>query len=72
MACGVIGDNICVRVGAEGNEAALEQPHARPFDFTGKPMKGWIYVALAGIESDDQLRDWVGRGVEFAISLPEK
>ena len=49
VACGVIGDNICVRVGAEGNDEALAQPHARAFDFTGKPMAGWIYVSPDGL-----------------------
>lgn len=72
LACGVIGDEMCVRVGPHGNQAALEQPHARQFDFTGKPMKGWIYVAPEGLADDEFLDDWIERGAKFASSLPKK
>ena len=45
MACGVNGDELIVRVGPEGYQEALARPHARPFDMTGRPMKGWVWVA---------------------------
>jgi hypothetical protein len=44
----------------------------RVFDLTGRPMKGWVLVAPGGVASDEGLRSWVGRGVEFAGSLPAK
>lgn len=72
MACGIIGDDLIVRVGPERYEEALQQRHARPFDFTGRPMKGWIMVSPEGYESDSQLQDWVEQGLEFAYSLPPK
>ncbi len=72
MACGVIGEQICVRVGAEGNDEALAMPGARPFDFTGRPMKGWVYVAPEGFATKRALQGWVKRGVDFAASLPPK
>ena len=72
VACGVIGENMCVRVGPEGNEEALTQPFARPFDFTGKAMSGWIYVSPDGLAEKDELSAWVKRGVDFASSLPAK
>lgn len=72
MSCGVIGDELIVRVGSDADVEALEKPFARPFDFTGKPMKGWITVASEGVESDEALADWVAMGVGFAATLPEK
>jgi TfoX/Sxy family transcriptional regulator of competence genes len=72
MACGVNGDELIVRVGPEGYQEALTKPHARPFDMTGRPMKGWVWVASEGYESDMALEDWVRLGVEFALSLPPK
>ena len=72
MACGVMDDEIMVRVGPDGYEEALALPHARVMDFTGRPMKGFISVDPEGIATDDGLADWVGRGVEFAGSLPPK
>ena len=55
MACGVLGHDLIVRVGPEGSDDALSQPHARPFDFTGRPSRGTVYVAPAGIVSGEQL-----------------
>jgi TfoX/Sxy family transcriptional regulator of competence genes len=72
MACGVNGDNLIVRVGPERYESALEEPHTRVFDMTGRPMKGWVTVAPQGLEADEVLAYWVRRGVEFALTLPAK
>ncbi len=70
MCCGVIGDDLMVRVGPEQYADALEQPHVRPMDFTGRPMKGLIYVSPEGVKSDAALRKWVERGVAFVKSAP--
>jgi len=72
MACGVNGDDLIVRVGPERYEEAMADPHARVFDMTGRPMKGWVTVAPEGVETDDNLQRWVQQGVDFALSLPEK
>ncbi len=72
MCCGVVGDDLVVRVGPDGYEDALAQPHARPMDFTGRPLKGLVYVGPGGSSGDDALRAWVKRGVDFAASLPPK
>ena len=72
MACGVIGEELVVRVGKDGHEAALARPHARVMDFTGKPMQGWIYVGAEGVESDAELAEWVELGLEYVSSLPAK
>jgi TfoX N-terminal domain len=72
MCCGVHGDELILRLGDEAGEAALDDPHVRPFDMTGRPMKGWVLVAAVGLGSDDGPRRWVGQGVEFAASLPPK
>lgn len=72
MACGVIGDRVMVRVGPERYEEALAQPHVGPFDMTGRAMRGWVSLTPEGYTSDEQLSDWVGQGVEFAVTLPAK
>jgi TfoX/Sxy family transcriptional regulator of competence genes len=72
MSVGIRGNELMVRVGREGSEEALGQPHARPFDMTGRPMKGWILVAAEGITSERGLAAWVARGIGFARSLPPK
>jgi hypothetical protein len=72
MACGVLRDDLIVRVGPEGYDAALARPHARLFDLTGRTMRGWVMVGPDGHEADEALMEWVGQGVAFAASLPEK
>jgi TfoX/Sxy family transcriptional regulator of competence genes len=72
MCCGVVGRDLMVRVGPEQHDQALAEPHARPMDFTGRPMKGFIYVGPEGWRSAASLRKWINRGVSFAKSLPPK
>jgi TfoX/Sxy family transcriptional regulator of competence genes len=72
MCCGVRGDELIVRLDPEQTEAALRQRGVRVFDLSGRPMKGWVLVAAAGIETDDDLRAWVDKGVAFARSLRPK
>ena len=72
MACGVNGDSLIARVGPAAYEEALGQPHASPFDMTGRPMKGWVYVGEQAISTDEDLRAWIERGVAFALTLPPK
>ena len=66
MCCGVLKDDLVVRVGRERNEQALAPPHARPMDFTGRPMAGFIYVAPAGYQNAAALTKWIGWGAEHA------
>ncbi len=72
MACGVTSDELMVRVGPDNYEDALSRPHARPMDFTGRPMRGMVYVSRPGFESDQDLGAWVESGAAFARSLPAK
>jgi hypothetical protein len=72
MAVGLMGDELMVRLAPADGDAALDESYTRPFDMTGRPMRGWIVVAPAGIATDEQLRDWVRRGVAFARSLPPR
>ncbi len=72
MCCGVINDDLMVRVGPEAYEASLERAHARPMDFTGRPMRGMVYVGANGLRGRRALERWVERGVAFAASLPKK
>ena len=72
MCCCVTDKGLMVRVGPESYEAALTLPHAGVMDTTGRPMRGWVLVQPAGLETDAGLNRWVGRGAEFAATLPAK
>jgi hypothetical protein len=72
MACGVLNNDLIVRVGSENHEEALQLPYTRQFDITGRPMKGWVMVSAKGHEASKDLAAWVYRGVAFASTLPAK
>lgn len=72
MACGVIGSELMVRLDRDEADRARAEPHARPMDFTGRPMAGMLYVAEPGIAADDDLAGWVEAGADHAASLPAK
>ena len=72
MCCGVIEDNLVVRVGPGAYEAALREPHTRPMDFTGRPLNGFVYVERAGYETPSALNQWIERGVAFVRTLPPR
>jgi TfoX/Sxy family transcriptional regulator of competence genes len=72
MCCGVIRDDLMVRLGEERADAALDEPHTRPMDFTGRPMKNLIYVGPVGTADDAALRGWIDRALAFVDTLPAK
>jgi TfoX/Sxy family transcriptional regulator of competence genes len=72
MVCGIIKDDLIVRVGIDKYAKLLKMPYTRKFDLTGKPMKGWVMVLSAALDSDEELNDWVQRAVSFARTLPPK
>lgn len=72
MCCGIVGDTLMARVGAEQYQHCLALPHAREMDFTGKALQGMVYVDPAGIEADSELDDWIQRCCAFVATLPTK
>ena len=70
MCCGIVGDDLMVRVGPNRYEESLGKPHVRPMDFTGRPMTGYVYVAPAGRRTEPSLRAWVTLASRFVATLP--
>ena len=72
MCCGIVGEELMVRVGPDLYEPSLAQPHAREMDFTGKPLKGMVYVGRQGLVTESQLGAWVQRGLAYVSTLPAR
>jgi TfoX/Sxy family transcriptional regulator of competence genes len=72
MVCGIVKDDLMVRVGPDRHEEALAKPHARPMDFTGRPMKGYVFVSLAGCRTDKAVKGWVDWSIDFVATLTKK
>jgi TfoX/Sxy family transcriptional regulator of competence genes len=72
MFCGVHKEFLILRLGEEKADAVLKLPHVRPFDITGRPMKGWVMVAADGFKSDGELKKWLDQARDFVRTLPAK
>lgn len=72
LCCGVYRNDMIVRVSPEDGTRALTLPNVRPFDITGRPMKGWLFIRPAGLATDAALSKWVEAGLKHAASLPPK
>jgi len=72
MCCGVTDTALMVRVGREGREEALAQPHARPMKFAGRTVAGLVCVNPGGYRTESALAKWVQRGLDFVSTLPAK
>ncbi|HLF76903.1 MAG TPA: TfoX/Sxy family protein [Dehalococcoidia bacterium] len=72
MFAGVVKDEYMARLPKDAHEAALARPGARPMDFTGRPMVGFIFVSAEGVASDEALNSWVDQCYDYAASLPAK
>ncbi len=71
MLCGVYKDFLILRLGDRSGAEALHKPHVKPFDITGKPMKGWVMVEENGFK-DERLLEWLHLAREYVKTLPAK
>ena len=72
MFAGVMGDELMLRVGPQRFEELLAKPGARPMDFTGRPMNGYLYVSPIAFATDKALTTWLEDALSFAETLPAK
>jgi TfoX N-terminal domain len=72
MCCGVMGDDLLVRVGPAAGDSALADPNARPFDMGRGASAGFILIGPGGTDTSESLGSWVGRALEFVTTLPAK
>jgi TfoX/Sxy family transcriptional regulator of competence genes len=72
MMVGIAKEKLMVRCPAEDYESLLKKPHAGVMDFTGKVMKGFLYIDEAGFKTDRQLQSWLDVGIEYALKSPPK
>jgi TfoX/Sxy family transcriptional regulator of competence genes len=72
MFIGIIKNELMVRVGAEAQEKVLKKKGVRPMDFTGRPLKGYVYVEPVAFKTKASLRKWIHAGHDFVETLPPK
>jgi TfoX/Sxy family transcriptional regulator of competence genes len=72
MFCGIIKNDLMVRVLEDKFDALLKKPNAREMDFAGRPMRGFLYISPDGIKTDKQLKNWIDMGLEYVSKSPPK
>jgi hypothetical protein len=72
LCVGVWKESLIVRLSINEGEAALYEPHVRPFDVTGRPMRGWVMVDPDGLSTDADVQEWASRAAQFVMTLPPK
>jgi len=72
MVAGVWKNFLILRLGEDAADFARELPHVRPFDITGRPMKGWVMVEPAGCRTAAQLKKWLDQARAFVETRPPK
>jgi TfoX/Sxy family transcriptional regulator of competence genes len=72
MFCGVYKDFLILRLGEEKAAEALDLPHVKPFDITGRPMKGWVMVEEQGFAGEKELKEWLEEARGFVKTLRPK
>ena len=72
MFCGVYKEFLILRLGKEEAEITIGLPFARPFDITGRAMKGWVMIEQEGFRSDNELKSWLNQAKKFVDTLPKK
>jgi len=69
MCIGIVKNDLMARIGPDAYDSALEKPGVRPMDFTKKPMKGYVFIALEAIDLDSQLDEWIAAALNFNRTL---
>lgn len=72
MCVGIINNRVVARVGPDNYADAIGQDHVGPMDFTGRPMKGWLYLMPPVVEDEEALVGWVALARAFVASLGPK
>jgi len=72
MSCGIVASSLMARVAPEEAEALLREPHVRPMDFTGRAMRGFVFVDAPAFATAATLRTWIDRTTAYAEALPVK
>jgi TfoX/Sxy family transcriptional regulator of competence genes len=69
MFCGITNNTLMARIGPDRYEKALAKAHVRPMDFTGRPMKGYVFIDAQGLRTRRSLASWVGQCIDFVSTL---
>lgn len=72
MCVGIVKDRLMLRVGPDQYEALLKKDFVLKMDFTGKPMRGFVYIQPEGFTEDNELKQWIEKALSFVFTLPPK
>ena len=65
MCFGIVKEQLMARVGTDFYAEALKIPHANEMNFTGRAMKGYVFVDADGLDTEEQLEFWIQKCLDF-------
>jgi len=65
MCIGILNDDLMARIDPEVYESALEKTGCREMDFTGRPMKGFVFVGPERTKLEKDLEHWINLALDF-------
>ena len=65
MCLGVVKDDVMARIDPDIYDESLNLPGAKKMEFTGRPMKGFLFISAEGTDSDEGLEAWIDRALDF-------
>jgi TfoX/Sxy family transcriptional regulator of competence genes len=65
MCVGVRNDSLMMRIGPDNYEEALEKEGCTPMEFTGRAMKGFVYVEEAALNTKKKLETWMKLALDY-------
>jgi TfoX/Sxy family transcriptional regulator of competence genes len=72
MFVGIVKDELMVRIGKERHAELLKRPGARPMDFAGRPMAGYLYISQGALKTAKDLKFWIDTCLAHVKTLPAK
>lgn len=65
MCAGIVKNKLMARIDPDLQEEALTRVGCTEMDFTGKPMKGYVFIDGSGTDFDSDLASWIRMCLDF-------
>ena len=67
MCIGVVGDEMMCRISPDKHDESVEKTGCREMDFTGKPMRGYVFVNEDGMKTQADFMQWISLCLDFNV-----
>lgn len=65
MCVGIVKNDLMARVGEKVYEECLGKKACKEMNFTGRPLKGYVFIEPEGIDMDEELAYWIQLALDY-------